>query len=77
MRAAVSALRQLNATRIIVAAPIIAGSAYSEMQRAADEVATVMVPENFYAVGLWYKDFAQRLTTKFKIFSPGLLAVSW
>jgi putative phosphoribosyl transferase len=29
------------------------------MQRAADQVAAVMLPENFYAVGLWYKDFSQ------------------
>jgi putative phosphoribosyl transferase len=59
MLAAVSALRQLNAARIVVAAPVVAASAYSEIQRAADEVATVMLPENFYAVGLWYKDFSQ------------------
>jgi predicted phosphoribosyltransferase len=59
MLAAVSALRQLNAGRIIIAAPVIAASTYSEMQRAADQVAAVMLPENFYAVGLWYKDFSQ------------------
>jgi putative phosphoribosyl transferase len=59
MLAAVSALRQLDARRIVVAAPVIAASTYSEMQRAADEVAAVMLPENFYAVGLWYKDFSQ------------------
>jgi predicted phosphoribosyltransferase len=59
MLAAVSALRQLNAGLIVVAAPVIAASTYSEMQRAADEVAAVMLPENFYAVGLWYKDFSQ------------------
>lgn len=59
MLAAVSALRQLNAARIVVAAPVIAASTYSEMQRAADEIAAVMLPENFYAVGLWYKDFSQ------------------
>ena len=59
MLAAVSALRQLNTARIIIAAPVIAASTYSEMQHAADEVAGVMLPENFYAVGLWYKDFSQ------------------
>ena len=59
MLAAVSALRQLNAARIVVAAPVIAASTYSAMQRAADEVAAVMLPENFHAVGLWYKDFSQ------------------
>jgi predicted phosphoribosyltransferase len=59
MLAAVSALRQLNTARIVIAAPVIAASTYSEMQRAADEVAAVMLPENFHAVGLWYKDFSQ------------------
>ena len=59
MLAAVSALRQLNAARIVVAAPVIAASTYREMQRAADEVVAVMVPEHFYAVGQWYEDFSQ------------------
>jgi putative phosphoribosyl transferase len=59
MLAAVSALRQLNAARIVVAIPVIAASTYSEMQRAADEVVAVLVPERFYAVGQWYEDFSQ------------------
>ena len=59
MLAAVSALRQLNAGRIVVAAPVIAASTCYELRRAVDEVAAVIMPENFYAVGLWYKDFSQ------------------
>ena len=59
MLAAVSALRQLNAGRIIIAAPVIARSTYREMQRVADRVVAVILPEHFYAVGLWYKDFSQ------------------
>lgn len=59
MLAAVSALRQLNAARIIIAAPVIAASAYREMQRIADEVTAVIIPERFYAVGQWYEDFGQ------------------
>ena len=59
MLAAVSALRQLNAARIIIAAPVVAASTYREMQRAADEVAAVIVPEHFYAVGQWYEDFSE------------------
>ena len=59
MLAAVSALRQLNATRIVVAAPVIAASTHREMQRATDEVTTVMIPERFCAVGQWYEDFSQ------------------
>jgi predicted phosphoribosyltransferase len=59
MLAAVSALRQLNAARIVVAAPVIAASTYSVIQRAADEVVASLVPEHFYAVGQWYEDFSQ------------------
>lgn len=59
MLAAVSALRQLNAARIIIAAPVIAASTHREMQRAADEVTAVIMPERFYAVGAWYQDFSQ------------------
>ena len=59
MLAAVSALRQLNANRIVVATPVIAASSYREIQRKADEVAAVMVPERFDAVGQWYEDFSQ------------------
>jgi putative phosphoribosyl transferase len=58
MIAAISALRQLNAGRIIVAAPVISGSAYREIERQADEVVAVMIPERFYAVGQWYEDFS-------------------
>jgi predicted phosphoribosyltransferase len=61
MLAAVSALRQLSAARIVVAAPVIAASACREIQRQADEVVAVMIPERFYAVGQWYEDFS--LTT--------------
>lgn len=59
MLAAVSSLRQLNAARIVIAAPVVAASTYREMQRAADEAAAVLVPEHFYAVGQWYEDFSQ------------------
>jgi putative phosphoribosyl transferase len=59
MLAAVSALRQLNAARIVVVAPVIAASTYSVIQRAADEVVASLVPEHFYAVGQWYEDFSQ------------------
>ena len=59
MLAAVAALRQLGAARIVVAAPVIAGSTYYEMRRGADDVAAVLVPENFYGVGQWYENFSQ------------------
>lgn len=59
MIAAVAALRQLGAGRIVVAAPVIARSTFYEIHNAADEVAAVIVPEEFHGVGQWYEDFSQ------------------
>lgn len=59
MLAAVAALRQLNTARIVVAAPVIAASTYYKIRRVADDVAAVMVPDHFYAVGQFYEDFSQ------------------
>lgn len=59
MLAAVAALRQLNARRIIVATPVIARSTYDSLKKHADEVVAVVVPETFYGVGQWYEDFSQ------------------
>lgn len=56
--AAVAALRQLHAARIIVAAPVIAESMYHRIRQAADDVAAIVVPEEFHSVGEWYQDFS-------------------
>jgi len=57
--AAIAALRQLNASRIIVATPTISRSTYDYLRKQADEVVAVIVPEEFYGVGQWYEDFSQ------------------
>jgi predicted phosphoribosyltransferase len=59
MRAAVRALRQEGAGRIIVAVPVAAPSVCAEMEAEADQVVCAATPEPFQAVGLWYEDFAQ------------------
>ena len=59
MLAAVSALRRLNAARVVVAAPVVAGSSYYEMRHVADDVAAVVVTNNFHGVGQFYNDFSQ------------------
>jgi putative phosphoribosyl transferase len=59
MLTAIAALRQLNAAHVVVGTPVVAASTYYEIRRAADDVAAVMVPEQFYAVGQWYEDFSQ------------------
>jgi predicted phosphoribosyltransferase len=59
MRAAVEALRQLEAARIVVATPTVALSTIREMQPDVEEFVAVMTPAEFDAVGQWYEDFAQ------------------
>lgn len=58
MLAAIAALRQLDAGRIVAAAPVIAGSTYYRIRQAADDVAAVIVPREFYGIGEWYEDFS-------------------
>ncbi len=59
MKAAIKALRQLGAGRIVVAVPTAALSTVREMRREVDEVVAVMTPSDFRGVGQWYEDFSQ------------------
>jgi predicted phosphoribosyltransferase len=59
MKAAVEALRQLQVTRIVVAAPTAALSTVREMRSDVDELVAVMTPADFLGVGQWYEDFSQ------------------
>ena len=59
MVAAISALRQLNAGRVVVATPTVARSTYDYLRQNADDVVAVIVPTEFYGVGQWYEDFSQ------------------
>ncbi|MGE5610108.1 MAG: phosphoribosyltransferase [Bacillota bacterium] len=59
MRAAVAALREQKPSRIVVAVPVGAPESCDELRREADEVVCPMMPEPFYAIGLWYEDFGQ------------------
>jgi predicted phosphoribosyltransferase len=59
MIAAVSALRQLNARKIVVATPVIAASTFRELHKYVHEVIAVMTPLEFYGVGQFYEDFSQ------------------
>ena len=59
MIAAATELRQLNAARIVVAAAVIARSKFYQIHNAADEVAAMIAPEEFYGVGHCYEDFSQ------------------
>ena len=59
MRAAVAALRQLGAARIVVAVPVGAADTCRELEEEVDETVCAMAPEWLQAVGQFYEDFSQ------------------
>lgn len=59
MHAAIKALRQAQAARLIVAVPIAPPEICRELRAKVDEVICAITPDPFYAVGLAYEDFSQ------------------
>jgi len=59
MRAAVAALKQEGAKKIVVAVPVGAQASCDALAREVDEVVCADIPEHFWAVGQWYQDFEQ------------------
>lgn len=59
IKAAIMALKPQNPAKIIVAVPVAAQDTFKELQGLVDKVICPLTPQDFYAVGLWYKDFAQ------------------
>jgi putative phosphoribosyl transferase len=59
MRAAVLAVRRLQAGRVIVASPVGASDTCAGMRQVADDVVCVLSPDRFVAVGAWYRDFSE------------------
>jgi putative phosphoribosyl transferase len=59
MLAAVRALRQQHAKRIVVAVPVGPRDTCDAMRREADEGVCLSSPQPFEAVGTWYEDFTQ------------------
>jgi putative phosphoribosyl transferase len=59
MRAAVAALREEGAARVVVAVPIAPPETCDAFRDIVDDIVCARTPEPFYAVGLWYEDFSQ------------------
>jgi putative phosphoribosyl transferase len=59
MRAAVQALRQQGAARIVVAVPVAAADTCVEIEPMVDRLVALMKPTVFGAVGHWYERFPQ------------------
>ncbi|MFN8499600.1 MAG: phosphoribosyltransferase [Anaerolineae bacterium] len=58
MRAAIASAHAHVPTGIVVAVPTGAQETVRALRPLVDEVVTVMTPEPFMAVGLWYRDFS-------------------
>lgn len=59
MVAAVRALRGCGVARVIVAAPVAPREVVTRLELDADRVVVVWAPEEFYAVGQFYREFRQ------------------
>jgi predicted phosphoribosyltransferase len=59
MRAAVEALREEGAKKIVVAVPVAAPDTCAAMKDEVDEIVCALTPEPFRAVGIWYADFSE------------------
>jgi putative phosphoribosyl transferase len=59
MRAAIEAIRKQKPGRLVVAVPTAAPGTCLDLKPQVDDMVTLMMPENFQAVGEWYEDFSQ------------------
>jgi putative phosphoribosyl transferase len=60
MRSAIAAVRSRMPRQIIVAAPVAASDVCEQIKRKSDDLCVcAMMPEPFYGVGMWYRNFDQ------------------
>jgi putative phosphoribosyl transferase len=59
MRAAAAALREQHPACLVVAVPTAAPETCAAFREEVDVIVCAITPEPFYAVGLWYENFAQ------------------
>lgn len=59
MRAAALALRQMSPSKVVVAVPVASAVTCERLRAEVDEVICVATPDNFFAVGQWYRNFEQ------------------
>ena len=59
MRAAVAALREREAARVVAAVPVAPPATCRALAAEVDEMVCLRTPEPFQAVGRWYRDFSE------------------
>jgi putative phosphoribosyl transferase len=59
IQAAVRVLRAQKPAAIVIAVPTSSVQAFEMLRGEVDDFISLMIPENFHAVGQWYEDFDQ------------------
>jgi putative phosphoribosyl transferase len=59
IQAAVRSVKRMNAAHIILAVPVAPQETISELSKIVDQVICLSTPEQFYAVGEFYREFEQ------------------
>lgn len=59
MRAAITALKKDEVSRLVLAVPVAAARVCNELGSEVDEAICETMPEPFHGVGRWYQDFPQ------------------
>ncbi|CAN5718114.1 phosphoribosyltransferase [soil metagenome] len=58
-RAAILAIRAEEPRQIILAVPVCAKETAEKLSREVDELVCLEIPDDLWAIGLWYRDFHQ------------------
>lgn len=59
VRAALKALRRGKPKKLVLAVPVAPPDTVGKLRREVDEIICLQTPEPFYAIGVFYRDFAQ------------------
>ena len=59
MKAVLKAMRELKPKKLVLAVPVAPADSIAELSPLADEIVVLAMPEPFYAVGAYYRDFRQ------------------
>lgn len=58
MRAAIQAIKKQKPRRLVVAVPVGAADTCAALRNEVDDLVCAATPDDFFAVGVWYEDFA-------------------
>ncbi|MGH1394106.1 MAG: phosphoribosyltransferase, partial [Trichormus sp.] len=59
IKAAIATIKHQQPRELVLAIPVAGVSTCEELASEVNKVVCVMMPENLYAIGMWYENFAQ------------------